>query len=332
MSKKSDADSLSRGPIRCFDESRKTINRSDLVITLRQLRYLDALSRLRHFGRAAEECAVTQPALSMQIQDLEAALGVPLVERKRGRIDVTREGEEVVRRARRVLNEVRDIVDYAQHCGRGLQGPVRLGVIPSIAPYLLPSILPAVGRRFPDLELHVRETQTANLLDELLRGTLDVLLLALPIDNGDIETLSVLEDRFLLAIPNRPGMQQGQRVGRDFVRDEELLLLEEGHCLRDQALEYCGMVRPEMLSSFGATSLATILQLVANGYGITLLPEISLGAELQDPRVTLLRFEPPEPSRTVGLAWRKSCPRGEAFKELAGLISTARGEADAAAL
>lgn len=291
------------------------------MITLRQLRYLDALARLRHFGRAAEECSVTQPALSMQIQELESSLGLPLVERKRGRIELTREGEEIVLRARRVLNEVRDIADYAQHCGRGLQGPIRLGVIPSIAPYLLPRMLPAVAGSFPDLALQVRETQTQNLVEELLCGALDVLLLALPIDHNDIVCLAVFEDRFLLAVPSRPGLRADHRVGRDYVRDEELLLLEEGHCLRDQALDYCGMVRPEMLNSFGATSLTTILELVANGYGVTLLPELCLDAELGHRRVTLLRFEEPQPQRTVGLAWRKSCPRGEAFRQLAALIS-----------
>lgn len=300
------------------------------MITLRQLRYLEALARARHFGKAAEECAVTQPALSMQIQELEETLGLSLVERRRGRIEITREGRDVVERARQVLNEVRDIEDYARHCGAGLGGVVRLGVIPSIAPYLLPRVLPALKERVPELVLHVRETQTQVLIDELTQGKLDVLVLALPVDDAALETAPVFEDRFLLAVQKRQGGRRRRRVSAADVADEELLLLEEGHCLRDQALEFCNMVHPEMLNSFGATSLTTILQLVANGYGVTLLPELCLEAEVRDPRIVLLRFEEPEPRRTVGLVWRKSSPRGTAFKELAEIISEARAEGEPA--
>lgn len=294
------------------------------MITLRQLRYLDALARHKHFGRAAEACAVTQPALSMQIQEMERALGVTLMERRRGQVDLSREGEEIVSRARRVLNEVRDIVDYARHLGQGLEGPLRMGVIPSIAPYLLPALLPVLSKRHPKLELSIRETQTNALMEELLRGALDIVLLALPVAHKEVETFSLFEDRFLLAVPSGLAGDAGARVTRDFLNGKELLLLEEGHCLRDQALDYCAMARPEAMKTFGATSLATLLQLVANGQGVTLLPELCQPGEGQDDRVALLRFIEPEPSRMVGLAWRARCPRGEAFRSLGGVIRETR--------
>lgn len=294
------------------------------MLTLRQLRYLESLARHRHFGRAAEECSVTQPALSMQIQELEQGLELTLVERRRGKIGLTREGEEIVGRARRVLNEVRDIVDYARHCGKGLEGPLRLGVIPSIAPYLLPSVLPVLKERHPKLELSVRETQTGVLLEELLQGALDVLLLALPVTVRGIDTMPLFQDRFLLAIPSGLASKAEPRVSRDFVMGQELLLLEEGHCLRDQALDYCAMARPETMKSFGATSLTTLLQLVANGQGVTLLPELCLPEEARDNRVSLLRFVEPEPAREVGLAWRSNCPRADAFAALGRVIGETR--------
>lgn len=294
------------------------------MITLRQLRYLDALAQARHFGRAAEQCSITQPALSMQIQDLERELDLRLVERGKGKVMLTREGRKIIERARHVLNGVHDIYDYARHRGKGLEGALRLGVIPSIAPYLLPFVLPALGSAYPDLELHIRETQTETLLTELLNGSLDVLLLALPIESDEIDKLPVFEDHFLLAVPSKQEFSPEKRVTHEFVLKQELLLLEEGHCLRDQALEYCNMVRPELLHSFGATSLTTLLQLVANGHGVTLLPELCLASEGHDPRVILLRFEEPEPRRTVGLIWRSACPRGDAFRALGALIKKAK--------
>ena len=171
------------------------------MTTLRQLRYLAALARHGHFGRAARECSVTQPALSVQIQELEAGLRTSLVERSRGRIALTAEGLEIARRAARILAEVADLEDYARHRTRLLTGPLRLGVIPSIAPYLLPAALPALQERHPALELRLRESQTAVVLDELQRGLLDLLVLSLPIDQPELETLRLFDDRFVLAVP-----------------------------------------------------------------------------------------------------------------------------------
>ena len=292
-------------------------------VTLKQLRYFDALAREQHFGRAADACAVTQPALSMQIQDLEASLGIALVERTRSGIKLTPKGEEIALRAQRLLNDVRNLVDYAQHAGGILSGTLRLGVIPSVAPYLLPPLLPLLRANYPELELHVRETQTQPLTDELVEGKLDVLLLALPIRNPDLETLPVFEDRFLLAMPKSRRLSGRVRATKEMVEHDRLLLLEEGHCLRDQALTYCSLQQVDDVNTFGASSLSTIVEMVSAGFGITLLPEICLGVEGRSREIKIIRFVDPEPSRSIGLAWRRSSPRREDFLALAKLIAEA---------
>ena len=250
------------------------------MITLKQLRYLSALATHRHFGKAAEACSVTQPALSMQIRDLEKDLGVDLVERRPGEVILTETGAEVARRAERVLAGARDLADFARHSGRPLTGRLRLGVIPTLAPYVLPQILPALQRRFPELRVELRETQTRNLMDELARGALDAVLLALPVEESDIETLTLFDDPFLLAVPAADPRSEKIRLDARDIDPRRLILLEEGHCLRDQALAFCG-TRIEMppgpgATGLGATSLSTVMQMVANGYGITLLPRIAL--------------------------------------------------------
>jgi LysR family hydrogen peroxide-inducible transcriptional activator len=296
------------------------------MITLKQLRYLSALSHHRHFGKAAKACAVTQPALSMQIQELEAELGVPLVERRPGEVTLTDIGEDVVHRAERVLAGTRDLADFARHRGRLLTGELQLGVIPSIAPYVLPKILPVLQRRYPDLKVILRETQTWALIEELTRGTLDVIMLALPADDAEIESLRLFDDPFLLAVPSTDNRSERERVDVDDIDMQRLLLLEEGHCLRDQALAFCRSSRRDV--SLGATSLATVLQMVANGYGITLLPRVAVDVELRDERVKLLRFADPEPGRTVGLAWRRTSPRKVDFAALGQLIIETLGMAE----
>ena len=292
-------------------------------VTLKQLRYFDALAREQHFGRAADACSVTQPALSMQIQDLEASLGIALVERTRSGIKLTPKGEEIAVRAQRLLNDVRNLIDYAQHAGGILSGTLRLGVIPSIAPYLLPPLLPLLKEKYPSVELYVRETQTQPLTDELVGGKLDVLLLALPLKNQDIETLPVFDDRFLLAVPKAKKLSGRVRATKDMVEGDRLLLLEEGHCLRDQALTYCSLQQVDAVNTFGASSLSTIVEMVSAGFGITLLPEICLGVEGRSREIKVIRFVDPEPSRSIGLAWRRSSPRRDDFFALAKLIAAA---------
>lgn len=292
-------------------------------VTLKQLRYFDALARSQHFGRAADECAVTQPALSMQIQELEQSLGVALLERTRSGVKLTEIGRVFADRARRILTDVRDLCELAAHSGARLSGLLRLGVIPSVAPYLLPPLLPLLQANYPDIKLHVRETQTATLIHELTDGKLDVLLLALPLKDGDIEELDVFDDRFLLAVPRSRGLSASVRATPELIENERLLLLEEGHCLRDQALKYCELKKVEGVDTFGASSLATIVEMVAAGYGITLLPEMSLAVEARGRDLDIVPFANPEPSRRIGLAWRQSSPRREDFIALGKLVETA---------
>ena len=302
-----------------------------MSITLRQLSYLVALARHRHFGRAAEECAVSQPALSVQIQTLEAMLGTTLVERGRGHVELTPAGIEIAHRAGHILLEVNDLVDHARHGRQLLTGPLRVGAIPSLAPYLLPTALPYLQRHHPDLEMQIRETQTAALTDELLRGALDVLILSLPIGHPEIETELLFEDRFLLALPASHRLAATAEILPDQISGERLLLLEEGHCLRDQALDYCRQIEHGPLpglavSGFGASSLSTIVQMVANGLGITLLPELARSLCAHDPRIVLRHLMPPEPSRAIGLAWRRSSPRKRDFAALAGQLLASRAK------
>lgn len=302
------------------------ISYSYQMLSLRQLRYLDALATHRHFRRAAEAVSVSQPALSMQIRDLELELGLALVERRSGAVRLTADGEEVVRRARRILSDVRDLADYARHRGRPLSGPLRLGIIPSIAPYLLPRVLPVLQDSHPDLQLTLRETLTDQLLAELGDGDLDVVIVALPVSQSDLAVLPLFQDRFLLAVHNRPDLDERLRVSVDDIRQQDLLLLEEGHCLRDQALNYCQAVVGGRRSAFGATSLATVMQMVAAGYGVTLLPEICADVEVRDDRVALLRFCDPQPARMVGLVWRKSSPRRQDFETLRETFAATLGD------
>ncbi|MFN0023006.1 MAG: LysR substrate-binding domain-containing protein, partial [Parvularculaceae bacterium] len=248
-------------------------------VTLKQLRYFCALAREQHFGRAADACSVTQPALSMQIQELEATLGIDLVERTRAGVKLTPKGAEIAARAQRLISDARDMVDYARNSEGVLSGVLRLGLIPSVAPYLLPPLLPLLRTSYPDLELHVRETQTEQLVHELVDGKLDVLLLALPVKHPDIETMRLFEDRFLLAVPQSQNVPGRVRATRELVEEGRLLLLEEGHCLRDQALAYCSLQQVNSVNTFGASSLSTIVEMVSAGLGITLLPEISLPVE-----------------------------------------------------
>ena len=289
------------------------------MVSLRQLRYLESLAETLHFGHAAEACAVSQPALSMQIKELEDELSVSLVERRKSGIELTEQGEEIARRARTILASVRDLMDYAKHQEGVLSGVLKLGAIPSIAPYLLPAALPELQRRFPALSLQLRETLTSNIVRELVTGTLDLVLVALPIDDPEVETFRLFDDRFILAIKATKQNRRLRHASAEMLAHDRLLLLEEGHCLRDQALSYCHMLTPR--ESFGASSLATIVQMVANGYGITLLPEMAIASEIHSGGdIRLLRFRAPEPKREIGLAWRKTSTRKRDFIRFGELL------------
>src|SRR5262245_49689074 len=292
------------------------------MLTLRQLRYLEALARHGHFGRAAEECAVSQPALSMQIRELERGLGVELLERRQGPTLFTEVGTEIARRAGLILAATRELADCARNNGRVLSGSLRLGVIPTLAPYVLPCLLPELQRQHPDLRLDLLETQTRTLVVELTNGRLDVILLALPLDKPALETLHLFHDRFLLAVPANDPLPDRARVTVRDVNARRLVLLEEGHCLREQALTFCKH-RGDLHSGFGATSLATVMQMVASGYGVTLVPEVAIDVELRDERVKLRRFAEPQPQRSIGLAWRPTSPRKADFLEFGRMVLSA---------
>ncbi|MCR6736271.1 MAG: LysR substrate-binding domain-containing protein [Afipia sp.] len=297
------------------------------MVSLKQLKYFDAVARSGHFGKAAAHCAISQPALSMQVQELERSLGVQLLERGRNGVILTEGGREIAQRAARVLADVRDIVDAARRQGDVLSGPLALGVIPSLAPYILPRLLPKIRDGFPDLDLHIRETQTQSLVGELVDGELDLLLLALPVEHPDVETVRLFDDRFLLAMATAHRMSDDVRATPDLLEGDKLLLLEEGHCMRDQALAFCNLQRVENINTFGASSLSTLVQMVANGLGMTLLPEIAVPLETRQGDIHLMRFADPEPQRVIGLAWRKSSPRKHHFAELGKMIAAAAGTA-----
>ena len=292
------------------------------MITLRQLRYLTSVARHRHFGRAADDCAVSQPALSMQVRELEREIGAELVERRPGAIALTDTGREVVERAESILAATRDLVDFARHRDV-LSGELRLGIIPTLAPYVLPRVLPRLQKEHPKLRLEVRETQTKTLLGELAGGVLDLVMLALPVEGADVETLPLFDDSFLLAVPATDKLRG--RVEMKDVDQRRLILLEEGHCLRDQALAFCASPNRAGVASLGATSLATVMQMVANGYGVTLVPHVAADTEVRDARVRLLRFADPQPGRTIGLAWRRTSPRKLDFVALGKTVTAALG-------
>ncbi len=286
------------------------------MITLRQLRYFKALAEARHFGRAAEACHVTQPALSMQIKELESELGVMLIERRRNGIQLTSEGREVSRRAAAILLSARELQDFAADKGGPLGRSLLLGVIPTIAPYFLPLVLPELQQRHPELELTLHEARTDHLLEEVADGALDVALLALPAGDDRFRSQPLFDDRFLLAMPASGSVPAPRSIKASDLQVEKLILLEEGHCLRDQALAVCGSVGKGASSKFGATSLTTVLQMVANGYGSTLLPEMAVPVEVRAGTPLALHNLVPEPSRTIGLVWRASAPRFERFERL----------------
>jgi LysR family transcriptional regulator, hydrogen peroxide-inducible genes activator len=302
------------------------------MITLRKLRYLAALARHRHFGRAAEDCAISQPALSMQVRELEREIGATLVERRPGEIALTDIGLDVAQRAEQILTATRDLIDFARHRAL-LTGRLTLGIIPTLAPYVLPRVLPRLQQDYPQLRLEVRETQTKILLDELAAGSLDCVMLALPADGADVESLKLFEDPFLLAVPAGEKLPAHRPVTVDDVDQRRLILLEEGHCLRDQALAFCAAPKlnapsRDVPAGLGATSLTTVMQMVANGYGVTLVPQVAVDAEVRDNRVKLLRFDKPEPARSVGLVWRRSSPRKKDFAALGKIIRETLGAVD----
>ncbi len=290
-------------------------------MNLRDLEYLVALAETRHFGRAAERCHVSQPTLSAQLRKLEEFLGVALVERRPRKLALTAAGEAVVQRARRMLQDADDIRGLARASQDPLSGPLKVGLIPTLGPYLLPRVATKIAKALPKLSLLLHEYQTAPLIERTLAGELDLAILALPAETRGLVTRSLFSEPFLVAMPERHRLAAKKTVKAADLEGEKLLLLEEGHCLRDQALEVCERVGTEE-QAFRATSLETLRQMVASGLGLTLLPELSAVGPFASARgLTVRPFAPPTPHRVVGAAWRRSTSRGEAIAQVCELIA-----------
>jgi LysR family transcriptional regulator, hydrogen peroxide-inducible genes activator len=276
------------------------------MITLRQLRYFNALARQGHFGRAAEACAISQPALSMQIKDLEDALGGVLLERSPRQVALTTFGEEAAPRVRDILRLVDELEDLARASRDRLAGRLRIGMIPTIAPYLLPEVIGNLTRMHPELDIHVRETLTPKLIEELADGRLDTAIVALPVSEPSLVEVALFSEHFLLV---RPGEFEGTPApSSKTLRAMRLLLLEEGHCFRDQALSFCNMQSTPPREVLDASSLSTLVQMVSAGIGVTLIPEMAVAVETRSASVSVTRFKNPQPSRTIGMVWRKTSP------------------------
>ena len=290
--------------------------------TLRQLHYLDALARARNFGRAAEAANVTQSTLSAAIKDLENTLGVALVDRGTRRVVFTPAGEEVLKRGRALLEAADELVAAAAATRAPLSGLLRLGVIPTIGPFLLPRILPGLRRAFPKMKLVLVEDQTARIVDQLESGALDVLLLALPCDCGSAETFDLFEDEFLATLPKDHRLAALESVSPARLAQEPLLLLQEGHCLRGHALSVCNFTDPALGPAVEATSLHTLAQMVDGGLGVTLLPKMAVDAGIVRGTNLVTRPLDADPrSRTIGLAWRRGTGRREDFLLLGKTIA-----------
>lgn len=294
-------------------------------ITLRQLRYFEALARHGHFGRAAQACAISQPAISVQISEMEETLGAKLFERGARQVRLTRFGEALLPRAQEILRAVEELGDLARVAGGPLAGPFRLGIIPTIAPYLLPSIIARLTQLYPGLDLHVRETLTSKLLQELNEGRIDAAVVALPVSEPALAEVALLTEAFVLV---RPAEQAGQPVpDAQALREMRLLLLEEGHCFRDQALSFCNVsaaataARPR--EWLDGSTLSTLVQMVGAGIGVTLIPEMAVAVETRSAAVSIARFEGVEPSRTIGMVWRKSNPLAHQLSRLSAAVQDA---------
>ncbi|WP_113133214.1 hydrogen peroxide-inducible genes activator [Rhizobiales bacterium] len=291
------------------------------MLTLRQMRYFEALASARHFGKAAELVHVSQPALSAQIMEMENHLGVKLVERSRSGVFLTRKGEEVLARTRAILAEV-DMLEQSARASSGtLEGRIRIGVIPTLAPYLVPRLVPHLRRVYPAIEIELKESVTSRLVADLGEGLLDAVVAALPIETDGLSTKPLFSDRFYMAMADDERNILMSPLTEDQVDVEQLLLLEEGHCLRDQALAVCSTAGKRRLVSFGATSMTTLLQMVANGMGMTLIPEIAIATEAARNSIRIVPFAAPEPAREIGLVWRRSSPRERDMEALATAIS-----------
>lgn len=287
-------------------------------LTLKQLRYFEALAQHRHFGRAADACAISQPALSLQIKELENMFDASLVERGGREIRLTPLGKSLLEKARHILLAVEELDDLVRASKGPLAGRLRLGIIPTVAPYFLPTIIAALSKRFPQLDLNLREAVTGSLIEDLQEGRIDLAVVALPISEPSLTEFALFEEDFVLV---RMEQDQNQPVPSPrTLQTMRLLLLEEGHCFRDQALSYCEYdgTRPGALME--GSSLSTLVQMVGAGMGVTLIPEMAVSMETRSANVSIARFPPPRPARTIGMVWRRTNPLADQLMQIGAII------------
>ncbi|MCR8726099.1 hydrogen peroxide-inducible genes activator [Frigidibacter sp. ROC022] len=296
-------------------------------LTLRHLRYFIALARHRHFGRAAQACSVSQPALSVQIKELEALFGATLIERSARQTRLTPLGEELEVRASDILRAVDELGDLARAAQDPFAGRLRIGVIPTIAPYLLPQLIAAIGAGFPRLDIRPRETVTQTLIHELNEGRLDAAVMALPVSEPALHEEDLFAEDFVLV---RPRADAGKPVpDAEALREMRLLLLEEGHCFRDQALSFCNLGSPPPRDMMEGSSLSTLVQMVGAGIGVTLIPEMAVEIETRSAPVSIARLAAPPPRRRVGMVWRKSSSLADSLTEIVARLRPILGNRQA---
>ena len=290
-------------------------------LTLKQLRYFDAVARAGHFGRAAAICSISQPAISVQIKEMEQTLGIALFERGARVVRLTAAGEDLILRVRSILGAVEELSDVARASGGQALARLRLGIIPTIAPYLLPAIMGALGAQHPNLDLHVRETLTPKLLNELSDGKIDAAIVALPTSEPSLQETLLFDEDFVLV---RPAQDEGKPVPNgEALRKMRLLLLEEGHCFRDQALAFCNTSASVPRDGLDGSSLTTLVQMVSAGIGVTLIPQMAIAVETPAANVSVARFAEPRPSRQIGMIWRKRNPLADQLTRVAEVIKSA---------
>jgi LysR family hydrogen peroxide-inducible transcriptional activator len=294
-------------------------------VTLRQLRYFDALARHGHFGRAAEACSISQPALSMQIKEMEEALGGMLLERSARQVALTRFGEELVERVRDILRSVEELGDFARAAHARFVGRLHIGMIPTVAPYLLPKVIGNLSRTYPELDIQVREALTPRLIQELAEGRLDTAILALPVSEPSLTEVALFSENFLLVRPRED--ERTPVPSSEMLREMRLLLLEEGHCFRDQALSFCKKQSSAPREMLDANSLSTLVQMVSAGIGVTLIPEMAVAVETRSASVSVARFKNPQPSRTIGMVWRKTSPLARQLLQISEVVCQSAGKA-----
>lgn len=298
-------------------------------VSMKQLRYFDALARLGHFGRAAADCSISQPALSVQIKELEEQVGAPLVERAARKVRLTQLGEQFAQRVRDILHSVDELANLSRASRNPFQGQFRIGLIPTIAPYLLPRIIKGLGARYPGLDIAPREAVTAKLLADLGEGRLDAAMLALPVAEPSLAGALLFDEDFVLVRPER---DRNEPVpGVEDLQDMRMLLLEEGHCFRDQAIAFCRISTEPARDLIEGSSLSTLVQMVGAEIGVTLIPEIAVPMETRSAAVAISRLPGPAPSRSIGMVWRRSNPLADEMEQIAETIRALRLNETAAA-